>query len=74
MTKVFKLEILIVDHDELGADEIKSVIENTKYPNWCIYPSVMAMKERDIGEWHDEHPINKYDTMAKTYQDIFAGE
>jgi hypothetical protein len=33
MTKVYKVELLIIDHDGLGQDEITSVIENTRYPN-----------------------------------------
>lgn len=70
--KAYKLEILIVDHDQCGADEIKSVIENQRYPNWCISPNVMSITERDIGEWHDDHPLNKYGTMARHYTDLFA--
>lgn len=70
--KAFKLEILIIDFDGIGAEEIKTVIENARYPNRCILPSVMASVERDIGEWHDDHQLNKFSSMEKAYQDIFS--
>ena len=56
--KVYKLEIMIIDHDNCGAEEIKDVIENARYPNRCIMPEVMSIKHADIGEWSDEHPLN----------------
>ncbi len=34
--KAYKVEILIVDHDKVGEEDIKSLIENAKYPNYCI--------------------------------------
>ena len=71
--KAYKIEILVIDFDGIGEDEIKSVIENAKYPNRCINPAVMDTKERDIGDWSDDHPLNKYETMAQAYQDIFTG-
>jgi len=69
--KAYKVELLIIDSDELGADEIKSVIENQKYPNWCIYPDVKKMTEADIGEWDDDHPLNKSDTCEAEYERLF---
>lgn len=56
--KAYKLEVVIIDHDNLGQDEIKEVLENTRYPNWCISPKVIDLKETDIGEWDDNHPLN----------------
>ena len=72
--KAYKIEILIVDHDELGPEEIKQVIENTRYPNRCIMPQVQKIIQRDIGAWSDDHPLNNYGTMARAYQDIFGGD
>ena len=69
--KAYKLEILIIDHDFLGAEEIQSVIENTKYPNWCISPEVKTVEERDIGEWEDSHPLNLRDKCEDEYRRIF---
>jgi len=56
--QVIKLEVIIIDMDGLGAEEIKSVIENQRYPNHCISPDVRKIEVREIGEWSDEHPMN----------------
>ena len=56
--KAYIVSVLIVDHDNLGEDEIKDIIENTKYPNHCILPNVVETKEFEIGEWRDSHPLN----------------
>lgn len=69
--KAYKLEILVVDTDGLGAEEIKQVLESTRYPNWCISPSVMKVEERDIGEWDDDHPLNQNSTIESEYQKLF---
>lgn len=69
--KVTKVELMIVDFDELGEDEIKEVIENQKYPNYCINPSVMEMQTVDIGEWDDDLPINKLDKQKEEYEKLF---
>jgi len=49
--KAYKLEILIIDLDKVGKDEIVSILENTKYPNWCISPDVKSIEEADIGDF-----------------------
>lgn len=72
--KAYKVELLIVDHDRLGADKIKSVIENQRYPNHCISPNVMDIKEEDIGEWEDSHPLNLFDKMKDEFDRMFNGK
>jgi hypothetical protein len=54
----YKVTLLIVDHDNLGAMGIADVIEETGYPNRCINPEVLKLQEADIGEWSDDHPLN----------------
>lgn len=56
--KAYKIEILIINHEELSQEEIESVIENTIYSNRCISPEIWGIKEIDIGEWSDDHPLN----------------
>lgn len=67
---VYKIEIMVIDFDGLGSDEIKSVIENTHYPNMCISPAVKKMGITSV-DWSDDHPLNitksadaYYKTMA----------
>lgn len=68
--KAYKVELLIVDHDELGPDEIVVTLENTKYPNWCIDPIVLTTEEADIGDWEDTHPLN-YSTGLRSNTEKF---
>ena len=67
--KAYKLEVLIIDFDELGADEIVAVLENVKYPNHCISPDVKKIEITDIGEWNDNHPLNK-STADDAYEQL----
>jgi hypothetical protein len=68
--KAYKVTLLINDHDEVG-DEIKNIIENQHYTNYCIAPLVMDIQSVDIGEWSDDHPITKFDTMKDEFNKIF---
>ncbi|MDO8610980.1 MAG: hypothetical protein Q7R95_10655 [bacterium] len=70
--KAYKVELLIIDHDELGKDSIVQQIENVRYPNRCISPEVKNIAEKDIGEWHDDHPLNKYDSCNEEYKRLFG--
>jgi hypothetical protein len=69
--KAYKLEIIVVDHDLVGGDGIRYHLENTKYPNYCISPNVISIKEADIGEWSDDHPLNKLDTPKEQIDSYF---
>lgn len=70
--KVYRVEVMIIDHDDRGSEEIKVTIENTRYGNDCITPEVVKMDERDIGEWSDEHPLNLTDGWRAAYAALFA--
>lgn len=70
--KAYKLEMLIVDHDDLGASGVREAIENQRFANDAISPHVMAIAERDIGEWDDSHPLNHYSKMQAEYQRLFS--
>ena len=72
--KAYKVTILIIDHDELGADGIEVELENTKYANHCISPKVQEIEEAEIGEWSDEHPLNKFSTQEAEYERIFGND
>jgi hypothetical protein len=70
--KAYKVEILVIDHDGLGPEGIKDVFENTKFPNWCMYPEVKNITERDIGEWTDCHPLNMHEEQDREYKRLFG--
>lgn len=69
--KAYKLEILIIDFDGLGSKGIIEELENTRFANDCIDPKVMDIEERDIGEWHDEHPLNSSLLAGKEYNKLW---
>lgn len=65
--KVYKIIISVVDLDNMGADDIKHLIENARYIN----PSVISMEVKDI-DWCDEHPLNRRDLFEETFKQIFS--
>ena len=70
--EVHKIEIIVEDFDGLGAEEIKHVIENARYPNRCILPKVRSIVTRDCGEWQDNHPLNHRDKREAALRQLFA--
>lgn len=66
--KAFKIEILVINHDGNEIDDITAAIENLRY----YHPSVMSVKEADIGEWSDDHPLNKRETSQAVFKRIFG--
>ena len=68
--KVYKIELLIIDHDALGPEEIRVVLENTNYPNDCIRPRIASVEEREI-EWTDDHSLNQAAWIA-TFHKMFG--
>lgn len=69
--KAYKLTILVVDLEEIGEENVKSAIENARYPNRCIAPDVMEIESSEIGEWDDDHPLNKRNTNKAEFERLF---
>ena len=69
--KVYRLEVMVIDHDNLGPRGIKEAMEQVRYPNACIAPEVMAVDSQNIGRWRDTHPLNRRDTMAAEFRRLF---
>lgn len=70
--KVHKVELLIVDHDDLGSEGVQEQLENVNFPNDCINPHIMKITSKYIGEWNDNHPLNSSVTMFEEYQKPFG--
>lgn len=68
---VFKIEVLLIDFDELGEAEARREIENARYPNDCLSLQVKSIEARQI-EWSDDHPLNKRSTADEEYRRLFA--
>ena len=69
--KAYEITLRIIDIDGVGPADIKTILENTKYPNRCISPEVSGYREADIGEWSDDHPLNKRDTAEDEWNRLF---
>ena len=67
----YKVELLIINHEGLSEEGIKLELNNVTFPNDCLRPHVMTIDSRGIGEWADDHPLNRRDTMVKFYKDLF---
>jgi hypothetical protein len=65
--KAYKVELLIIDFDQIGGEGIKNMIENLRY----LATTVKNIKEVDIGEWTDDHPLNKRITSNEEYKRLF---
>jgi rhodanese-related sulfurtransferase len=69
--KAYIVTLTIIDLDEIGAEEIKDVIESAHYPNRCISPDVVNIESADIGEWSDEHLLNDNRTAEAEWRRLF---
>lgn len=69
--KAYKIEILIIDHDNLGPASLKNELENANFANDCINIQIKNMIEKDIGEWTDDHPLNNRLTQDQEYINLF---
>lgn len=70
MTDVFKIEIMVIDHDEIGKAEIISVLENTKFPNRCISPLVTEIESKEV-EYNDDHSLNILSERKRAFKELF---
>lgn len=70
MTKVHKITLCVIDHDELGGDAVGKVLETARYPNHCIRPNAMAVETAEV-EWHDKHPLNYQTTQREAFDKLF---
>lgn len=69
-TKVHKVVLLIVDHDNVGVNGIAQVLQDANYPNDCISPKVMGTETTEV-MWSDKHPLNNGETVSETFEELF---
>lgn len=65
--KLHKLTVYIFDHDEYGPEEYRTLIEDHKH----ITSHVIIEGTADIGEWDDDHPLNKHSANQLTFEEYF---
>lgn len=53
--KAHKIEILVIDPENMGVEEFNIILEQNRFINGRVLKSTTYK----IGEWSDEHPLNK---------------
>ncbi len=64
--KAYKLEVLVIDHEDIGKDNILCEFANFRHIN----PIVQSMSITDIGSWDDDHPLNQNLTCKEAYKGL----
>lgn len=62
--KAYKIEVYVLDFEEYDAEFYAELIVNNKY---IPCTSVRIVREIDIGEWDDDHPLNNMETDVEQY-------
>lgn len=69
-TEVHRVVLYVVDHDQVGAADVREMLEHTRYPNRCIAPHVVSVETQAV-EWDDDHPLNTRATAAAAFAELF---
>lgn len=69
--KVYKIELLVIDFDELGEERMKLTLESVRYPNDSVSLKVKRMDTREV-EWSDRHPLNLDKEQDAEYARLFS--
>jgi hypothetical protein len=63
---------MVIDYDGIGQNGIIAELEHGNFGNDCIHPKVKHIEGREIGTWHDDHPLNIGGTCEEEYRRLFA--
>jgi hypothetical protein len=68
--KVYKIILQVTAVGDYQSDEeIRYMLENVRN----LYPTIITMESRDLGEWYDDHPLNKKETNLAEFERLFNG-
>lgn len=71
--KAYKIEILVIDYDDIGQKGIERQIEDMDYPNGSVSPVIYGIEEAEIGKWSADHPLNlKNVDHRREYERLFG--
>ncbi len=71
--KVYKVEVMVVDHDEIGEDGIKTALATASFSNRCMRPQFVRAESREI-EWDDRHPLNMRVGWREAFLAMFGSD
>lgn len=65
--KMYKFTVYAFDFEDYGVEEAYRQLDNMKYLMTTVYHQGTA----DIGEWHDDHELNKSSRSQLTFDKYF---
>lgn len=68
--KAHILTVLVIDFDELGSERVVNTLECANFPNDCIGPDVLGWTSIDIGDWDDDHMLNRESTQREYLESL----
>lgn len=68
--RVYRLEVMVIDHDCLG-DRVMEELESARFPNDCMSPQVASRDSREV-EWSDRHPLNLRSKWVAAFRELFG--
>lgn len=68
--KMHKLEVYVIDLEDDGIDSVVSNIRNNRH--LCVL--VQDSQTADIGDWGDNHVLNKAGTPVEVFRGYFGAE
>ena len=66
--KVYQLTVNVIDFEGIGPEGAKDEIENMRH----LIAKVGDIKEKDIGLWTDDHPLNNSNTAPEEWKKLFG--
>jgi len=54
--KLYNIEVVIADNEDMGDDKIRSLLEN----NGSIKLKIKRMESKVYMDWYDVHPMNRH--------------
>lgn len=63
MTKLYRATVYVVDYPEMGEEMIVEEITRSHH----ISINLGDLDTAEIGEWHDDHPLNEYGCDYESY-------
>lgn len=68
MTKVYKIELFVVDHANYGIDGTIEALENDEH----LHTQVLTTQSVDVGDWDDQNPLNRRSTARAEIKRLFG--
>lgn len=69
--RVYKIEIMVIDYDQIGYDGIKPIIESVHHHQDHIEPKVMGAKFVEIGELKNNIELITKSTSVAAFHKLF---